>query len=526
MNERVQNLAKKFQTSTATLTSNPLSGWDEQLDLENQSLIFKYTQGSTKHERILTFYAKAVNYTNAESHVIHGWALLLSELEKYITDNQDDSEAELAEGTLYNCFYIIQTKLKTRDLRTTLSQVIQYHACAYDLTNTFLNPCLESIFLPYITNCRTKFFNTLISSLPENPYILLFLSVVLACNVVENEGLTIEAMLDGMSDEDVDTLFELAIEIKQDTPRNFPINTGLTIQTSADEVLLSDKLFIVDCRSASNYNKAHLSTAFFLDPKTLQNNESNFKSTVEVLLEAKKMKMMKHKLKKCGFCFIGNSENDDSLNLVLSFFLREKIDRVSYVNGGFAQIAKYIQVQQFELSDWFVGSNVNIWLQEEVKSPESPEKSNNSKKSGWGWSSSLSGFGKTLTTTTPSKESVTSFFSSSSTTLTSGFNSLTNKVKEAKINENIGSAFSNIKINENLKKQVSSFAETAQEGIKSGANTFVTDITRDVKQIKQIFTQVEDDTGMIADTEKFIELETLMDDCKITKSVKKLNRMA
>ena len=350
MNDTLQNLAKKFQTSTATLTSNPLSGWDEKLDLENQSLIFKYTQGSTKHERVLTFYAKAVNYTNAESHVIHGWALLLAEIEKYL-------ESETPEGTLYNCFYVIQNKLKTRDLRTTLGQLIQYHACSYDLTNTILNPCLESIFLPYITNCRTKFFQTLISSLPENPYILLFLSVVLACNVVENEGLTIEAMLDGMSDDDVNTLFELATEIKSDTPRNFHINTGLTIQTSADEVLLSDKLFIVDCRSASNYNKAHLSTAFFLDPKTLQNNEKNFKSTVEVLLEAKKMKMLKHKLKKCGFCFIGNSENDDNLGLVLSFFLREKIDRISYVNGGFEQIAKYIQVQQFELTDWFVGSS-------------------------------------------------------------------------------------------------------------------------------------------------------------------------
>ena len=192
-------------------------------------------------------------------------------------------------------------------------------------------------------------------------------------------------MLDGMSDDDVNTLFELATEIKQDTPRNFHINTGLTIQTSADEVLLSDKLFIVDCRSAGNYNKAHLSTAFFLDPKTLQNNEDNFKSTVEVLLEAKKMKKHKHKLKKCGFCFIGMTENDDSLGLVLSFFLREKIDRVSYVNGGFEQIAKYIQVQQFELTDWFVGSNVDVWLQPEQKTPQSPEIKPET-KSGWGLS--------------------------------------------------------------------------------------------------------------------------------------------
>ena len=115
----------------------------------------------------MRLYAKAVNYTEAESHVIHGWALLLAELEKHLLG---DDEKELAEGTLYNCFYVIQNKLKTRDLRTTLSQVIQYHACAYDLTNTILNPCLESIFLPYITNCRTKFFNTLISALPETPY--------------------------------------------------------------------------------------------------------------------------------------------------------------------------------------------------------------------------------------------------------------------------------------------------------------------------------------------------------------------
>ena len=60
MNERLQQLAKRFQTSTATLTSNPLSGWDEQLNLQNQTLIFKYTQGNTTHERILTFYRRVI----------------------------------------------------------------------------------------------------------------------------------------------------------------------------------------------------------------------------------------------------------------------------------------------------------------------------------------------------------------------------------------------------------------------------------------------------------------------------------
>jgi len=101
--------------------------------------------------------------------------------------------------------------------------------------------------------------------------------------------------------------------------------------------------------------------------------------------------------------------------------------------------------------------------------------------------------------------------------------SFTNKVKDAKINENLQNAFSNVKINDNLKNQFAEFSESAQKGLKTGVSSITTDITNDMKQIKQIFTQVEDDTGMIADTEKFIELERLMQDCKITQHWKALH---
>ena len=77
-----------------------------------------------------------------------------------------------------------------------------------------------------------------------------------------------------------------------------------------------------------------------------------------------------------------------------------------------------------------------------------------------------------------------------------------------------------MKINDNLKNQLAEFSESAQKGLKTGVSSITTDITNDMKQIKQIFTQVEDDTGMIADTEKFIELERLMQDCKITEFIK------
>ena len=142
----------------------------------------------------------------------------------------------------------------------------------------------------------------------------------------------------------------MAISIRDDTPRNFQIQEGLTLQSSADEVLLNKKLFIVDCRSAKDYNAAHLSMAFFLDPKSLQEDPKAFNSSVEVLMEARKMKMKKNGFTRDGICFIGQTM--ENLNLVISYFLKQKIDRISFVNGGFSAIVKYLHISEFPLSDF------------------------------------------------------------------------------------------------------------------------------------------------------------------------------
>jgi len=265
-------------------------------------------------------------------------------------------------------------------------------------------------------------------------------------------------------------IYSIGLSIKHETPKQFHIDSGLVLQTLADEVLISDKLFIVDCRTPKEYNKAHLTNAFFLDPSLLQNDSDSFDSTVEVLMEARKMRMVKKNLAKDRVCFIADKNSQEGLNLVLSYFLTKKVDRITYVNGGFEAIVKYIQIQDFDLEDWLAGQNLEFW---EIK--ENPEdifnqaekvasKISNSFTSGWG--KSMSGWGSSWGSTTGTVTSVTA-----------GLSSLSSKLQET---------------TSHLSKEVSNFSQSeAVKNLKkdfiSGVNHFTEDVTTNFSDLKAIF---------------------------------------
>lgn len=215
-------LATKLNISISNLTSNnPLKNWEENLDLSIQSDIFKYCNGNSKFERIITFYIKSTNFdytaknkqaTSSKSndvlHLIQSWCLMLAEFEKLLsvdqgvsdsqkseadqqsTESSSFEDSDVNEGILYNALHTFLNKLKSCNVGVILALIIQFHASKYDLTDTILEKCLESSFLPYLTSStRTAFFNNLLNNFVSHPYILLFLSTTLAMNCVESEGL-------------------------------------------------------------------------------------------------------------------------------------------------------------------------------------------------------------------------------------------------------------------------------------------------------------------------------------------------
>lgn len=366
-----------------------------------------------------------------------------------------------------------------------------------------------------------------------------------------------------MEKDDIPDFFNLAINIENETPKNFAIDTGLTIQTLADEVLISDKLFIVDCRSADEYNKAHLSNAFYLDPTLLQTDIDSFNQTVEVLMEARKMRMIKNRISKDRICFISDNTSNEKLNLVLSHFLCSKIDRVTYVNGGFEAVVKYIQIQDFDLSDWLVGQNIDFWeikeqpedifmKAENVASSLSSTFTSKFKTPNWGtgnWGSlvppniatsikkpnfDMSGLSKNLSNISSnlanySKNTHASVAESGKTgeegsaaaensTPTKSSGSMSNFFSKSTLS---GTSLNLGKFNSNLQNNLKSMAasesyQNLKNGLISGYNHLTEDIKRDFTDLSAMFA-ADTKLDQIKSAGPYMEIDQLIEECKIDK---------
>ena len=163
----LEHLAEKLKVPVSQIVkNNPLATWDEALDLPYQKDVFKYASGNQVTERVVTYYIKSTNYEltlNEKSHVLHGWCLLAQEIEKYLSNLEDEKSknelGDVIEGCVFNVFYLFLQRLKID--KQVLLLLLQYHASKYDISkNNTIFLCVESFFLPYIT-FRTEFFSKL-----------------------------------------------------------------------------------------------------------------------------------------------------------------------------------------------------------------------------------------------------------------------------------------------------------------------------------------------------------------------------
>lgn len=128
--------------------------------------------------------------------------------------------------------------------------------------------------------------------------------------------------------------------------RSSPTNSNSTL-----------KYFLVDCRSAEQYNAGHLKRAFHLDCSLMLREPSSFTTAVKALLEIQRQ-VVASKSNTGGqhLCFIGGGpsshEEDQYVNMVVASFLQKYQKYVSIVVGGFEAIHDYVSTKS-ELKDSF-----------------------------------------------------------------------------------------------------------------------------------------------------------------------------
>ncbi|XP_032826862.1 TBC1 domain family member 23 isoform X1 [Petromyzon marinus] len=138
----------------------------------------------------------------------------------------------------------------------------------------------------------------------------------------------------------------------------------LCLPVSASEILNSSahtngegvRFFVVDCRPAEQYNAAHLSTAFHLDPHLMLQNPSEFAVSVRALLEAQAVAMATGSV--AGgehLCFMGSGNHGDDdemyLHMVLAHFLQKHKEYVSIARGGFRAVQQYLADVQVDADE-------------------------------------------------------------------------------------------------------------------------------------------------------------------------------
>lgn len=104
------------------------------------------------------------------------------------------------------------------------------------------------------------------------------------------------------------------------------------------------RFFLVDCRSAEQYNYGHLPTAFHLDSNLMLQEPESFATAVQGLLRSQKMAIEANS--NAGgqnLCFMGSGrfDEDQYMHMVVASFLKKNTQYVSVLNGGYALIHDY-----------------------------------------------------------------------------------------------------------------------------------------------------------------------------------------
>ncbi|CAL8090007.1 unnamed protein product [Calicophoron daubneyi] len=108
-----------------------------------------------------------------------------------------------------------------------------------------------------------------------------------------------------------------------------------------DESASDIRFLLVDCRPADQYNAGHLNTAFFLDSQLILSEPSDFKVTVEALLQSQQRAIAAGSYaagEHITFLSSGRPEEDRITNMVVAAFLRLNTPFVSLIEGGYAAL--------------------------------------------------------------------------------------------------------------------------------------------------------------------------------------------
>ncbi|XP_052865125.1 TBC1 domain family member 23 [Anopheles cruzii] len=104
------------------------------------------------------------------------------------------------------------------------------------------------------------------------------------------------------------------------------------------------RFFVVDCRTAEQYNSGHLSTAFHLDSNLMLSEPEAFQTAVQGLLRSQRNAIDANS--NAGgehLCFLGSGrlEEDQYTHMVVASFLQKSTKYVSLLTGGYEAIHEY-----------------------------------------------------------------------------------------------------------------------------------------------------------------------------------------
>ncbi|XP_062499540.1 TBC1 domain family member 23-like [Corticium candelabrum] len=364
-----------------------LSGWDEKLNLANQSdiqsacwsecerLLVEWQESerqriATEMEHVITYYckARAVSFTSD-----CGWAELLVPF----------FSLGLSRHDAYNCFYALLSRYIPQQQSTIqlFRWLLLYHEpelCSFLDTKKlkvekYLSKWTRGLF---VSTCELNVVLTMwdIYFVESNPFLVFFLSLVILINaketIMEGENShdelieTISSFPCQLGADDVDDFCSLADYYITRTPQSLKLDFkfllfGSTPQPTAGP--LSDDIFtrflcfpvsiselissvnqqtdqvlrylVVDCRPVEQYTCGHLVGAKNLDPALMLQSPAEFSSFLDNILALREI---------CGehiCCFgSGRSKEDQYLNMVVARLLQHNIKYVSVARGGYSAL--------------------------------------------------------------------------------------------------------------------------------------------------------------------------------------------
>ncbi|XP_014259368.1 TBC1 domain family member 23 isoform X2 [Cimex lectularius] len=370
--------------------------FDEIFDLPEQSILRQDCQnfvaklGNVEEEKvsvlsdlesILTYHRKSINKPYETGN---GWIELLLPL----------IALKLPRSDTYLLFEAVVTKYVPRgpSIHHLFNLILLYHdPSLYSFLDTkritpeqYATTWFQTLFagscsLPAVTLMWDLYFQQ------GDPFFILFLGLVMIINARDSILLlkdktkdvivnTLSALPSSLQESDVQDFCSLAQNFSCRTPGSFrqdlervlfddedcpaatkaitqalclPVNVSELVdnifmpqELSVDNV----RFFLVDCRSAEQYNAGHLPTAFHLDCNLMLQAGDVYKMAVQGLLSAQKQALDAGST--AGgehLCFMGCGylEQDQYTHMVVASFLRDSAQYVSILNGGYHALHQY-----------------------------------------------------------------------------------------------------------------------------------------------------------------------------------------